>query len=224
MHGDLDDFLSSCSPQFDGYGAASASDAWRVGGVVFARAGGRFLAVRKAPKEEYEFAGLWALPGGMIRGQSDDESFLSTSTRALSDRFAAETGVQPGPMMPAKFLGPVTTAYTVRGVRRYTVMTVFVSEPDDAQEPRSDDRSVSEAAWLKIFPDISTFAPGNRLILAHLLWPELDQTQRAEVRPLIMAAHAECAQAALEAGVASPAAPWDLSSTKDAWIGSWPKA
>lgn len=224
MTGDLDGFLSSCSLQPDGFGAISADDAWRAGGVVFARAGGRFLAVRKALKEGYEFAGLWALPGGMVRGQSGDEGFLTTSTRALSDRFVAETGVQPGPMTPARILGPVTTAYSVRGVRCYTVMTVFVSEPDDGQEPRTGDGSVSEAAWVKILPDLSTVAPGNRLILAHLLWPELDETQRTEALPLVSAAHAECVQAALEAGVASPAAPWDLSSTKDAWTGNWPTA
>lgn len=224
MPGDLHEFLSNCSFQPDRFGATSAGAAWRAGGVVFARADSRFLAVRKSLKEGYDFAGLWALPGGMVRSQSDDESFLSTSRRALSDRFVAETGVQPGPITPARILGPVTTAYWVRGIRRYTVMTVFVSEPNVAQEPRPNDRSVSEAAWVEILPDLSTVAPGNRLILAHLLWSELDETQRAEVWPLVSAAHAECVQAASEAGVASPSAPWDLSATKDAWIGNWPTA
>lgn len=222
MTGPLDAFLARCRRQPDRFAAIHPNDAWRVGGVVFAGAGDRFIAVRKAPKDGYEFAGLWALPGGMVRVQDLDLPLSSSAATALSQRFEAETGLVPEALTPVKTLGPVTTAYSVDNERRHTVMMVYTGEVEGMRDPRTKDPSISEAAWLTVMPDLATLAPGNRVILGHLLWQGLSLPQRQDAGPHIAEALIECTAAAAEAGITAPVAPWAPLPVKDAWIQGWP--
>lgn len=222
MTGHIDDFISLCGRQPDGFAAIAPSNTWRLGGVVFAENGDRFAAVRKAIKEGYEFSGFWALPGGMVRVWNPDISASSAAYIALTERFEAETGFSPGDLQSVKTLGPVTTAYTVGNRRRHTVIFACTSVLGLAQRAFPNDKSVSEFAWLSLFPSFATVAPGNRLILGHILWPRMTKAQKDDARPLIAAALTQCADAAAEAGVKRPVAPWDPADMQAAWIAAWP--
>ncbi len=222
MTADLDAFLAQCRSQPDRFAAISADSAWRVGGVLFARSNNHFVAVRKEAKAGYQFSGLWAMPGGMVRVPLGAGPFAEAAVAALSNRFEAEAGIRPVTMTPARHLGPVVTTYTVNSVRRFTLITVFTTELDGAFEPRSADRSIAEARWFVSPPDLVDFAPANTLLLGHLLWDGLDDNQRESVRSLIAAALAECAEGARAAGVSPPAAPWESDDARSAWAAAWP--
>lgn len=220
-------FLASCVCLDDGFFATSPEAAWRVGGVLHARWNDRFAAVRKAPVRcsRYEFEGLWALPGGMVRmpgGRYDCEQALRF---AVEHRAAREAGILPGrcsAYLPASNLGPVVTSYTVKGSIRHTLVTVMTCSVSAPLNLSAGDYSVDAACWMETPPDWSTLAPANRLILSHLAWHALSRTQQDQATEPLLAAIGQCAEWADEVGLARPVAPWEDLGELSKWRLAWP--
>lgn len=220
-------FLESCQSLDDGFFATSPEAAWRVGSVLHARWGDRFAAVRKAPVQcsRYEFEGLWALPGGMVRMQGGRHSCEEALRVAVEGRATREASMPAGrcsDYLPASHLGPVVTSYTAKGSRRHTLvtaMTCSVSAPSDLS---AGDHSVDAACWMEMPPDWSTLAPANRLILGHLAWHALSRTQQDQAMEPLLAAIGQCAEWADEIGLPRAVAPWENLVELSKWRLAWP--
>lgn len=214
-------FLARCHWLQDDLAAIDDGCVWRLGGVVLARSGNAVAVIRKAARPGYDFSRLWALPGGMARQRADGEE--TTLSRSISERASKEIGLRLGPIVPRADLGPIVTEYSSRGAPRRTLITVFESvlvPPMGALQP--GDASIEDATWLDFPPKPAIFAPANRLILGHLVWPRLSEDLRLDWRVQLETALTHCAEAAIGADVASPPAPWDSQQEIDAWRQAWP--
>lgn len=221
---ELHSFISSCRRLDDGFFAMSPDDEWRLGGVLHASSETRFAAVRKASVKDsdYEFKGLWALPGGMVRttiGKNDCEQAVRF---AVENRAAREAGIRtggPSDCILASHLGPVVTSYTAKGSKRYTLVTAMVCSVSASSDLAAGDHSVDAACWMGTSPDWRMFAPANRLILGHLAWPALTETQRDQATEPLLDAIARCGKWANEIGLTPATAPWEDTSK---WQHAWP--
>lgn len=220
-------FLASCKCLDDGFFATSPEAAWRVGSVLHARWYDRFAAVRKAPVRcsRYEFEGLWALPGGMVRMQGGRHGCEEALRFAVENRTTREAGIPTGccsEYLPASHLGPVVTSYTAKGSRRHTLVTAMTCSVSAPSGLSAGDRSVDAACWMETPPDWSTLAPANRLILGHLAWDALSRTQQDQATEPLLAAIAQCAGWADKIGLTPAAAPWDDLDDLSMWRLAWP--
>lgn len=220
-------FLESCQCLTDGFFATSSEAAWRLGNVLHARCDDRFAAVRKAPVQcsRYEFEGLWALPGGMVRVSGGQRGCDEALRFAVEDRAVREAGILTGDCseyLPAAHLGPVVTSYTAKGLRRHTLVTAITCSVSAASDLSAGDHSVDAACWMEMPPKWSTFAPANRLILGHLAWDALSMTQQDQATEPLLAAIAQCAEWADEIDLAPAAAPWADRDDLSKWRLAWP--
>src|SRR5438552_2008949 len=63
-----------------------------IGVVLLAQHDRKIALIRKAPVEGYEFSGMYALPGGLIR-QTENSTFFESFTRSMRDRARRECGL-----------------------------------------------------------------------------------------------------------------------------------
>ena len=223
MGTNADTFLRQCQALPDGFVALGESSKWRLGGVVYARAGARFAAIQKTQKPGYEFSDLWALPGGMVRDFSAPEAEVSIA-ESVARRAAAEAGFAPTPVDLVHGLGPVTTSYTVDNAQKWTLVVAFECKMRSASSLQPSDHSVQAARWTESNRALTDFAPANQVIIGHLLWPEYDDIQRRAARDILEPPYAKCVDWANQAGVVPPAAPWSSSMDLEAWSQGWPHA
>lgn len=220
---DLHSFLASCRRMEDGFFATSPEVEWRLGGVLLAWSENRFAAVRKAPVDDgdYEFEGLWALPGGMVRTSGDERGCEEALRVAVEYRAVQESGILVGTsrFSPTSRLGPVVTSYTAKGFRRYTLVTAMAGDVSFPSDLSPRDRSVDAACWTDSPPNWQTFAPANRLILGHLAWSSLNEAQRDQAMGPLVEAVTQCGAWAGEIGLTPAAAPWEDGS---GWQLAWP--
>lgn len=213
--------LSDCSRLSDGFAGFDDEAAWRLGGVVFTQKADRFAVVRKAERDDYEFSGLWALPGGMVRPM-EGEASSAAMLRSTASRLTAEAGLSSEGLRLRTDLGPIATSYTVKGKRRFTLVASLSTISSDDAELRPADGSVCEADWADIKWGADVFAPANRILLAHQLWPVMDAACRQQWRPSVESALVDCTQWAEAIGLGAPAAPWAFRPEVATWIASWP--
>lgn len=216
-------FLEAARRTVDGFAAHADSDEWRIGAVVLAQSSDRFAAVRKAPKPGYDFSGLWAMPGGMVRPNAASGDFERVVEDALCIRAASESGLAVSHLERASGLGPVVTSYDVAGTRRHVVVMAFVACLPQPVPLRVSDTSIADAVWSEIPPDWTAFAPANRLILGHLLWRSLDREQRRSAEAALFVALDQSTVAAREIGWPEPAPPWADEPALSDWGASWPR-
>jgi len=225
------DFLARCQPLSDGFAALEAGDIWRLGSVLYARAGASTALVQKASVygEAYQFAGLWALPGGMVRAETgyngNHHGCFDLIRQSLVSRAALECGLQLSDMIDlgtTDRLGPIVTSYTAKERQRFTLMTVQRCRVGTAVCLSSKDRSIASAEWHEPPLEWGQLAPGNRLALAHLLWAELSETQRTTARRAVEFALEQCADWAKTAGVVAPPSPWADGTAIARWRTAWP--
>ena len=219
---ELAPFLQRARILEDGFASVDPAAAWRLGGVVLARSGGQVAVVQKAERPGYEFSGKWAFPGGMIRSDGAPAGSPSNTCRAASQRASIETGLQFQAVTPQTQLGPIVTSYTAKGSQRFTLVAAFACEHPAAEPLRPSDDSIKAAAWLPMLGDLADFAPANCLILAHLVWRDLDPDQQLRMRARITAALRQCSAWAAQVGVAAPVAPWASEDELAAWRRTWP--
>jgi hypothetical protein len=222
--------LARCRVQQDGFVSLSETTPWRIGAVLFARRSGTFAVVRKAPVPggAYEFAGLYALPGGMARvgehAQGVTVSAGSVLEASLLERVHREAGLateQLRELMPAP-LGPIVTSYTAKGQQRFTLVVPLKCEVEAGAHLKVSDGSVDESSWMDVPPDWERFAPANCIAIAHLLWNEMDADQRAVARPHIDEAIRRSAAWATSIRVAPAPPPWAHSEKLTDWHSAWP--
>jgi hypothetical protein len=222
-------FLHTLALLEDGFVARDASSRWRLGSVLFATRGESIALIQKAASltDAYEFAHLWALPGGMVRTHEGDPAEASAAdlTRAsLQRRVAVEAGIGTDisdGMSIAPTLGPVVTSYTAKGRQRYTLMVVHSCPCPPDLSLVAADRSVQTVGWVDR-PEWSKLAPANCLIVGHLLWKELTDEARVAARPAIADAARACGQWADEIDIAVPPRPWDDAACLEAWRSAFP--
>jgi hypothetical protein len=222
--------LAHCRVQQDGFVSLSEKTPWRIGGVLFARRSGAFAVVRKAPVPgaSYEFAGLYALPGGMARLRERAEGATVRAGNVLEasllERAHREAGLAPEQLrelVPAP-LGPIVTSYTAKGQQRFTLVVPFKCEVEAGARLQVSDGSVDESSWMAVPPDWERFAPANCIAVAHLVWNEMEADQRAVARPHIHEAIRQSAAWATSIQVAPPPPPWAESENLTEWQNAWP--
>lgn len=138
-----------------------------VGVVVFAYFEDRVVIVRKAPVEGYEFSGMWAFPGGLVRG-GDAGNFQVALSASIKRRAQDEANIaiRDFALLDGAWgRGYPITRYTVWGVEKYTAVIPVLAKLNVDQTPLPGDRSISEAIWIPVseMGDLE-FAPANTLI------------------------------------------------------------
>ena len=191
--------------------------------MLFARSDAGFAAVQKASKQGYEFSDQWTLPGGMIRGAYDLDAPRPHIVEELAQRAHAEAGLQPQVADLTAGLGPVVTSYTVADVRRFTLVAAFEQDLVSRPALKSSDRSIQAARWMPCSTDLRAFAPGNCVIIGHILWPRLEVAHQNAARDPIAKAVETCADWSRQVGVAPPPPPWAPHSVIEKWSRSWPE-
>src|ERR1700737_4683547 len=91
-----------------------------IGVVLLAKHDDKIALVRKAPVEGYEFSGMYALPGGLIR-QQENSTFLASLTRSMMHRAAQECGLAQESLTELRlenFGNPPVTEYTIKGIKK----------------------------------------------------------------------------------------------------------
>ena len=102
---------------------------------------------------------------------------------------------------------PPTTSYFARGKQRYTVILPFTAYSMGEMEPKPGDVSISEAEWRDPVGQWEQISPGNRIIIAHLLWSDMSAKERAYADTYIDEAMNLCADWADTAGLPKPSRP-----------------
>jgi 8-oxo-dGTP pyrophosphatase MutT (NUDIX family) len=142
------------------------------------------LMVRKAQRPGYEFSGMWAFPGGMVRLAGDTPKPLQEIVLdSLRDRVRAETGLSLAPLAGNRNQPPLVTGYLAKGQRRYTLVVPFELPTERAKEIlnapiSSHDSSVTAVAWIDPRSKWNRIAPANRVFAAATLWPILSEEER----------------------------------------------
>lgn len=217
--------LERYSFQDDGLIATSPADRWRLGCVAFIESEGHFALVRKScdASPDYDLAGLWAMPGGMIREASNIRRTMPEAvTVSLKSRIAAEAGLKPTETFHVPPIGPIVSRYT-RGRRTRSTLIVVRRLALQADVPLTvHDPSISEARWQSVPPKWIELAPANRLALAHLLWPRMTEKERAAGYREIEEASERCSQWASAVGVIAAPVPWAERKRLDSWMRGFP--
>ncbi|MBP2513841.1 hypothetical protein [Sphingomonas sp. PvP018] len=223
--------IKRCLVQPDGFLSLSDSASWRLGAVLFARRSDVFAVVRKAPVDldAYEFAGLHALPGGMARARwssdGQDASSEDILRSSLLDRVHREAGLANEHLQyPAlASFGPIVSSYTAKRQQRFTLIVPFVSGVASAARLLPSDQSVDESSWMSIPPAWDKLAPGNRITIAHLVWNDMDEDQRAAARLPVEQSARRCSDWGRSIGVAPVPPPWASSDEITTWREGWPR-
>ena len=171
-----------------------------AGAVALAsvKGNGGVLMVRKAPKAGYEYGGKWALPGGMLElsdGISKDTLFRSLEMQlvnrlyreaSVSCRERDLTHVGLGYPTVSKFTRDGETTYCFVMAYKVNAAQTHVSfQPVGGSVDESRVFQLNHIPWKEV-------APANRLILASLLWPSMEDQQKEIALPEIKAAIEQC--------------------------------
>lgn len=222
MTSDVETFLNRCRALGDGFSGAEPTIPWRLGAVLFAKRYDQFAAVQKSERGSYEFSNKWALPGGMVRAADAVPDFKSHTLASVANRAFAEARVRAKDLKVCTDLGPVVTAYSAHGARRFTLIAAFEGLLALGFDPCPSDPSIQAARLAPFSTGLDVFAPANQLIIGHLVWPYLDAAKRASARDVITVALKECTERAGQVGVRPPSPPWASALEIKAWSRSWP--
>ena len=222
--------MANCRVQSDGFVATSVAAEWRLGAILFARCANTFVAVRKALVEgtTYEFAGMYSLPGGMVRAAASADADQIPAEElvqvSLGERAHREAGLSCNRLsrLRASALGPIMTSYAANGRQRFTLVVAFEADVEVDAPLEAADSSVDDAFWAPIPPDWERMAPANRLAVAHIVWKLLDEEGRTAARCPLERALNQCSEWAEAVQVPAAAAPWASSEELSAWHAAWP--
>lgn len=136
--------------------------------LMVERSDERILVVKKAAREEYEFSGLWVMPGGLLRTNEllpaiDAAMLASLAASSLDERARLESG-WPGSsddFEAVLSVQPRVTSYISKGTRRYTLVLPFRATRPFTFEPAASDPSVVDAAWMSRDDIVGQLAPAR---------------------------------------------------------------
>lgn len=223
-------FVDRCQGQADGFVATSPLARWRLGAVLMAQHAGNFVTIRKSPADggAYEFGGLHALPGGMVRTgdwPGEEEAAAPALVEAsLRARVLKEASLTSAAIPAISFcgLGPVVSSYSVKGQARFTLIAPYACPLEERASLQADDHSVDDCAWVSCAAiPWERFAPANRVIVAHRLWAILADCERESARPHVARSVAQCTRWATLMGLPAVPRPWDGPEPIEAWRNAW---
>jgi 8-oxo-dGTP pyrophosphatase MutT (NUDIX family) len=182
--------------------------------LMVSRSAREWLMVQKAPRAEYEFGGLWAFPGGMVRIGSESHDLDSVVLSSLTSRVREETGIDVGEAVFERVGCPVVTAYTVRGSKRYTLVLPYgagpLPEENPSVAPRPLHGSVSAAEWRQVPGLWDEVTPASCIFAGRHLWRGLTAEEREEALGPLAAALSQCDKWAEEVGLHRTGRWWDF--------------
>lgn len=186
--------------------------------VLLERDDDRIVVVKKAYRPGYAFAGLWSLPGGVVRVQEplspvDSNHLAPLAEASLITRARAECGWsgKSGDLVIADLLMPRVSSYeTSRGVA-HTLVLPFRSNASSDFRPHSvENKSVEDARWMSIADLNGHLTPANCLILASALKHKFSAAEQASWQPRVEIAERLCTGWAAEVGWRDEAPPWSF--------------
>ena len=183
----------------------------QIGAVLFARHGEAFVAVRKAPKDEYPFSGKLAMPGGMVKRLPQSAGLLDAMRASVVARAHAEAGLAGGDLLGAELIrkvAPVVSKYPVKGVDKYTAVVAWQCSISSHVALSPCDRSVDQARWLAPPLPWDEFSPANCVLIGSILWATMKSQEQEMAMPHIEQALSTCSKWADEAGLPAPQATW----------------
>lgn len=186
-------------------GAASTS--FRLGAVAVLRdpKSGNITLVRKAKAEGYEFSDQWVLPGGMLSALSsaDSAAALRCLRARLAERVEREAGFRadPADLLPLALGQPPITRFHRGQDDIYSAVIPFVLCATDLEATTTTASSTVESRALNSGFPWEQMAPANALILAGLVWSELDDAERNVARPFLGRAADVCRTSAESIGL-----------------------
>lgn len=181
-----------------------------LGVVLYAEFESKITLVRKAHKNEYEFSGRYALPGGLVRHGSRN-SFEQAARTSLLSRVASECGIvikNEDDLIFLDFGPPPVTRYTVKGESRYTLVFCGKLSLENESSLEPSDRSIDKAIWCDVPPPWDKLAPANAVILSNIMWQKFNSGQREQAREHVVHAFDLCTTWAVELGLPKPNLPW----------------
>lgn len=221
-------FLSRCLVHSDGLTSPKSDDPWRVGVVAYIECDAAIALIQKSDggTNDYEFEGLWAMPGGMVRGSEEhrSEDVGGAATRSLAQRTLVELGISIQSIQSRGYsstLGPIMSQYNRNGKFKQTLLVVRDFHMELQTELTPNDPTIRDAQWIFDL-DWRSIAPANRVALSHLRWDYLDPTRKEAAGKPIQEALDICGNWARAVGLVSPPAPWDAAERLADWKGSFP--
>lgn len=178
-----------------------------LGGVVLVQRPSslEILCVRKASKPDYEFSGMWSMPGGMIRWQADSRTtFPACCFWSMASRCRMEAGVdivQESDLSLATDLSAISS-YTAKGARRFVRILPFQYLGPTPTGVVAGDASVSEVRWWRVEEVLPRMTPANALLLWAMVgdqWQTASSANATRVQDAVAAAEAQCSTWAVEA-------------------------
>lgn len=167
--------------------------------------------IKKAPRPDYEFSGLWTLPGGMVRS-STNQSWSKALSDSLHRRVLLESGLELNSernLEAIRVNPPPVTTYHAKGILRHTLVLPFTMTPDNLRFVDVNDPSVSDSRWLMPTDVLEWLAPANRLIVGWWLWPIITGNIREALRSPLERAWETCRDNAKFVCLPLPAKPWE---------------
>jgi hypothetical protein len=222
--------LRSYHEQEDGFFAPQSETPWRLGAVLLADRGDAFVMVRKAPVADgkYEFAGLLALPGGMVRvrdwvGDGGDIDTEALMIRSLDARVLQETSLRAENRseIVAANLGPIVTSYSAKGKQRFTLLVAHTCQVSNKVALHTADHSIDEASWMPFAAEWNRFAPANCVAIAHLVWGRISAADQVVARPHVEEAIKKCSSWGEATGWLHLPGPWADADELAAWRSAW---
>jgi hypothetical protein len=227
---ELQKLFRSCRAQPDGFVAPKLESAWRLGAVVLVACQGAFAVVQKASagNNQYEFAGLLALPGGMVRVEDwldgrHDINVEALTVRSLNVRLAQEISLRiedRSEIVPTD-LGPIVTSYFAKGAQRFTLIVTHTCEVAHELPIRSHHLSIDKAFWMPFGGQWHGLAPANCVAIAHLVWNRICLRDQALAKPYVEEAIGKCAAWGKELGWPHLPAPWAHANELARWRSAW---
>ena len=184
-----------------------------IGIVLLAVSRGRVVAIRKAAVSGYEFSNLLALPGGVVRGTANQQ-FDDCVGQTLWARARDEAGLSPADLHDVAAIhgfAPVTR-YTVKGVERFSIVFGVRAALASTVNLVATRRSVSETFLASRPLAWASYAPANRLLIAHALSDEVPESEKSASHGAISEALSFCNAAAATIGLPAVPDPWEASS------------
>ena len=229
MTADLETFVQRCTILPDGF-VGHADSAWRLGAVLLLRCGSAVAMVQKAARDpNYEFGNAWSMPGGMVRarewaGGRNENNMPKLLARSATARAEAEAGIvleHQDVAVPSMLHGPIVSSYTVKGTRKFVLITVQVAQMNERRGLIVQDHSVQNACWMEPPFLWAEIAPANRVLLAHTYWPSLEGRERQAARFAIEDGLDKCRGWGRAMGWPLLAAPWDEAPARSDWREAW---
>lgn len=196
----------------------SAKTGMAVGCVVLLERDRRIAVVKKAYRPGYAFAGLWSLPGGVVRVEEpftavEPDQLAALANASLLKRARAECGWsgENDDLLIAGSLIPRVSSYeTSKGIAHTLVLPFWATATADFTPRSVEHKSVEDARWMSIADLDGRLTPASCLIVASALDRHFSAAEQASWRSHVEIAERQCGRWAAEVGWHDEVPPWSF--------------